>query len=103
LTPAEEPTQEPTVKAGLSQPARDGKFEFIVTKVAYGKRTVGRGNEFSRVTASGESCVVRVENIGNEARCFDDSSQFLFDQPSIWCRRVLSTLVKSWGEPSQIG
>jgi hypothetical protein len=71
----------PEKEAGLNQPVRDGKFEFTVTKVDCTKRTIG-SNQFSRATASGIFCVVtaKVENIGNEAQYFDDSSQFLFDQ-----------------------
>jgi hypothetical protein len=43
--PAEAPAG-PETKAGLNQPARDGKFEFTVTKVACGRRTVGT-NQFT--------------------------------------------------------
>jgi hypothetical protein len=80
-TTAEESAEEPAAKAGLNQPARDGKFEFTVTKIDCTKRTVG-SNEFTKTEASGVFCVtsVKVENIGKEAQYFDDSSQFLFDQ-----------------------
>jgi hypothetical protein len=79
--PGEQAPAEPDTKAGLNQPVRDGKFEFTVTKVACGRKTVG-SNEFTRATATGKFCVagVKVENIGNEAQDFHASSQFLYDQ-----------------------
>lgn len=66
--------------AKLNEPARDGKFEFIVSGVECGKPSVGT-NEYLTQQAQGQFCLVNVsvKNIGNEAQTFDSSSQYLFD------------------------
>jgi hypothetical protein len=59
--------------------ARDGKFEFIVNRVRCGVRSVG--GQYLNKTAQGQYCLisVRVRNIGNEQRTFEQSSQYLYD------------------------
>ena len=60
---------------GLNQPARDGKFEFTVTKMECGKPELGSGPLAKK--AQGQYCLVTVtvKNVGNEARTFDAGSQ----------------------------
>lgn len=67
------------VAAGLNQPARDGKFEFTVTKVQCGVAQVG--NELLNRKAQGQYCLVtvRVKNIGNEARTLAASNQYAYN------------------------
>jgi hypothetical protein len=64
-----------TTTYGLNQPARDGKFEFTVTKMECGKPELGSGILTKK--AQGQYCLftVAVKNIGNEARTFDAASQ----------------------------
>lgn len=59
----------------LGQPARDGTFEFVVTKVECGKPTAGADR--ATRTAQGQFCFVTViiKNVGVEARNFDAGSQ----------------------------
>jgi hypothetical protein len=65
--------------AGIGDPVRDGKFEFVVTEVETGVENVG--DEFLSEEAQGQFVLVHmtVENIGDEAQTFDGSAQFLFD------------------------
>lgn len=69
----------PAGAVGLNQPARDGKFEFTVTKVECGIAQVG--GEYLNKKAQGQFCLVNVtvKNIGNEARTFNDSSQYAYN------------------------
>lgn len=65
--------------AGIGTPVRDGKFEFIVTKVDPGVAKVG--NELIGKTAQGQFILVHVtvKNIGDVAQHFDGSNQKLID------------------------
>lgn len=67
----------PTI-AKLGQPVRDGKFEFVVSKVTCGRSRVG--DAYLNKTAQGQFCLVNmsVRNIGKEAQIFDGSSQKAF-------------------------
>jgi hypothetical protein len=64
---------------GLGDPARDGKFEFVVKSVSCGKTRVG--NSTFGEDAQGVFCQVKltVKNIGDKAQLFDGSSQKAFD------------------------
>jgi hypothetical protein len=64
---------------GLKQPVRDGKFEFVVSKVECGAKTLGEAPFASE--AQGEYCVVSltVKNIGNEAQMFSGSNQIAYN------------------------
>jgi hypothetical protein len=64
---------------GLGDPVRDGQFEFVVSSVDCGARSVGDG--IGRQPALGQFCLVglRVENTGREGRTFAGGQQFLFD------------------------
>jgi hypothetical protein len=64
---------------GLNQPARDGKFEFTVTKLECGIDQIG--DTLLNKKAQGQFCKVHVtvKNIGNEARTFDASNQYAYN------------------------
>lgn len=63
----------------LNQSARDGKFEFTVTKVQCGIAQVG--GEYFNERAQGQFCkvFVTVKNIGDEARTFSASNQYAYN------------------------
>lgn len=65
--------------AGLNEPARDGKFEFVVKGIECGKARVGSAN-FGK-DAQGQFCFVsiKVTNIGNEPQSLFGDNQKLFD------------------------
>ncbi len=88
-TPSAEPATTAAAPAGQAkpagktnakqgQPARDGKFEFVVTGVDYGKSQVG--DQYLNKQAQGQFVLVAVtvKNIGSDARTFDGSSQKAF-------------------------
>jgi hypothetical protein len=64
---------------GLNDPARDGKFEFTVTRVKCGATKVG--SSLLGEKAQGQYCLItlRVKNIGKEAQSFADSAQKAYD------------------------
>ncbi len=66
--------------AKLNEPARDGKFEFVVKAVECGKTTIGT-NEYVTKNAQGQFCLVtiNVKNIGDEAQGFFSSNQKLLN------------------------
>lgn len=61
--------------AGIGDPVRDGKFEFIVQKVKCGVGKVG--NNLLGERAQGQFCLVtvKVTNIGKEPQAFTDGAQ----------------------------
>lgn len=65
--------------ARMNQPVRDGKFEFVVTKVKCGVSKVGES--FLAKNAQGQYCLVTttVKNIGKEPQMLSDSGQKAFD------------------------
>lgn len=67
------------VPAGLNSPARDGKFEFTVTKVQCGVSSVG--DKLLNRKAQGQYCLVsvKVTNVGKEARTLAASSQYAYN------------------------
>lgn len=75
------PKKAPAAKkaAGIGDPVRDGKFEFTVTRVDCGKKTVG--DQYLNKAAQGQFCLVSVtvRNVGNEAQLFSGDSQKAFD------------------------
>ncbi|MFI7543072.1 DUF4352 domain-containing protein [Actinoplanes sp. NPDC049599] len=79
--PAKKTTAAPAPKAGpgLGDPVRDGKFEFVVSKVDCSKTKVG--STYLNKKAQGKFCQVsvKVKNIGKEAQYFDGSSQKAMD------------------------
>ena len=64
---------------GIGQPARDGKFEFVVSKMDCGISKIG--DQYLNRTAQGQFCKVSVtvKNIGNEPKMFTDSNQYAFN------------------------
>lgn len=68
-----------TVAGAMNTPAKDGKFEFTVTKLECGKTSVG--DSILAVKAQGQFCIVSVtvKNIAKEAQTFDGSSQKAYD------------------------
>lgn len=66
-------------QAGIGDPARDGKFEFAVSKMDCSKTKVG--DQYVNTKAQGKFCLVTltVRNIGDEAQLFDSSSQKALD------------------------
>lgn len=73
----------PATTVKLNEPARDGKFEFIIKGVECGKTTVGT-NEYLTKKAQGQFCLmtVNIKNIGNEAQGFFGSNQKLLNAQS---------------------
>ena len=65
---------------GIGDKVRDGKFEFVVTKVSH-RKSVGDTQFGLGETAQGTFTVIslRVTNIGSESQTLDDSSQYVFD------------------------
>lgn len=65
--------------AGLGDAVRDGKFEFVVSKVDCGKTRVG--GQYLNTTAQGQFCLVSlsIENIGDEPQSLFGDNQKLFD------------------------
>ena len=66
--------------AGIGSKVRDGKFQFVVTRVTHVK-SVGDTAQGLGDTAQGEYTVLNVivTNIGNQAQTLDDSSQYVYD------------------------
>jgi hypothetical protein len=69
-----------TAVPGIGSKVRDGKFEFVITKVTHAK-SVGDTSLGLGDTAQGRYVIlhIRVTNIGNEAQTLDDSSQYVYD------------------------
>jgi uncharacterized protein DUF4352 len=69
----------PKTGPGFGDPVRDGKFEFVVSKVDCSKSKVG--SQYLNKKAQGKFCQVSltVKNIGKEAQFFDGSSQKAMD------------------------
>jgi hypothetical protein len=80
-TAAEPEPEKTTTEAstGIGDPVKDGKFQFTVTKVACGKKSVG--SSLLNQKAQGQFCLItlKVKNIGDEAQMFAGSNQKAFD------------------------
>jgi Domain of unknown function (DUF4352) len=65
---------------GIGDEVRDGKFQFVITKVTHvksvGDTQLGMGD-----TAQGEYTIlhITVTNISNQPQTLDDSSQYVYD------------------------
>lgn len=66
-------------RAGIGDPVRDGKFEFVVTGVDCSRTTIG--SDLLNTKAQGKFCLVSVsvKNIGDEAQTFTGSNQKAYD------------------------
>jgi hypothetical protein len=64
----------------LGQPAADGKFRFVISRVSYAT-SVGDTADGLGETAQGRYTVlhIKVTNIGSESQTLDDSSQYVYD------------------------
>lgn len=67
-------------QARIGQPARDGKFQFTVTRVQPGVAQVGSADFGKKAQGQFVFVHVTVTNVGNEARTFDGSSQYAYDK-----------------------
>ena len=67
-------------QAKIGEAARDGKFEFTVTKMNCGQKTIGN-NEFLREEAQGEFCVMdlTIKNIGDEPQTLFADEQYVYN------------------------
>jgi hypothetical protein len=67
----------------IGQPARDGKFEFVVSKIDCGATKIGKG--VLAQTAQGVWCKVdlSVRNIGSEAQLFTGDAQKAIDAAGV--------------------
>jgi hypothetical protein len=63
---------------GIGSKARDGKFQFVITRVSHAKRV---GDSFLSQKAQGKYTVLHmvVTNIGSVAQTLDDSTQYVYD------------------------
>jgi len=66
--------------AGIGNPVRDGKFQFVITKVSH-RSSVGDTSLGIGTTAQGRFTELHltITNIGNQSQTLDDSSQYVFD------------------------
>ncbi len=74
----EAPAEEETL-AKIGEPARDGKFEFVVKGIECGQAAVG-SNQYLTATASGQFCSLNmsVQNIGDKSQTmFADNQKLL--------------------------
>lgn len=74
-----EKTEEKATTAKIGEPARDGKFEFTVTSIKCGEKSVG--DQYLNEKAQGEFCrlSLSIKNIGNEAQSLLSSDQKLLN------------------------
>lgn len=77
-SPAARPASPAARRAGLGQPARDGRFEFVVRRVVY-RETIGEGLLADDAQGRFVILYVDVRNIGAEAKTFGGSPQRLYD------------------------
>ncbi len=73
--PPTAPAPTTPVVAGLNTPARDGKFQFVVTSVDCGRKSVGAGPVSRK--AQGQYCLVglSVQNVGESGQLLLDGAQ----------------------------
>jgi Domain of unknown function (DUF4352) len=64
----------------IGQPAADGKFRFVITRVTY-RKSVGDTSLGLGETAQGRYTVlhIKVTNISNQSQTLDDSTQYVYD------------------------
>lgn len=74
-----EKTEEKVTTAKIGEPARDGKFEFTVTSIKCGEKSVG--DQYLNEKAQGEFCrlSLSIKNIGDEAQSLFSSDQKLIN------------------------
>jgi uncharacterized protein DUF4352 len=69
-----------TATAGIGDKVRDGKFQFVITRISHAK-SVGDVADGLGNTAQGEYTIlhITVTNIGSESQTLDDGSQYVYD------------------------
>lgn len=74
-----EKTEDKATTAKIGEPARDGKFEFTVTSIKCGEKSVG--DQYLNEKAQGEFCrlSLSIKNIGDEAQSLLSSDQKLLN------------------------
>lgn len=79
-SPSEDSSKGEAAQAKIGEAARDGKFEFTVTKMNCGQETIG-SNEFLREEAQGEFCVMdlTIKNIGDEPQTLFADEQYVYN------------------------
>jgi len=83
VTRAETP---PPSNAGIGDPVRDGKFEFVINSVECGLAEIVTNTEFNfKETPQGEFCIMDlvVSNIANEAQSFSYDDQKMFNSEGL--------------------
>jgi hypothetical protein len=76
---AKKENKTPTI-AKIGETARDGKFEFTVTKLECGKTSAGT-NQYLTKTPQGQYCFLSltIKNIGDVPQTLSSSSQYLYN------------------------
>lgn len=77
--PAEQKTEKKDGAPGVGSPVRDGKFEFTVTKVVTGKKSVGGEYLSEKAQGSYTLVYVTVKNIGDEPQTMFSDNQKVQD------------------------
>lgn len=74
-------TESTAETVGLNQPAKDGKFEFVVKNIECGKSSVSDSSGYLSKSAQGQYCflTISVKNIGDQQQMFIDSNQKLLN------------------------
>ncbi len=92
-------SQQPQL-AKIGQPARDGKFEFVVNSLKCGETTLSDSFGNVEATAQGQFCRVNisVKNISTVPYSFDETAQYLYG--SSGSKYSLSTEGTIWAQPS---
>ena len=64
--------------ATIGTPVRDGKFQFVVTRVSYARHV---GDQYVGKSAQGRYTIlhVTVKNISDQSQTLDDSTQYVYD------------------------
>ncbi|MEU8895157.1 DUF4352 domain-containing protein [Nocardia sp. NPDC048505] len=77
---ADAPAEPEAALPGLNTPVRDGKFEFVVTRIETGLGEIG-DNPYLQRKAQGSYTVVTmtIKNTSGKPQGFSPSSQYLFD------------------------
>lgn len=92
-------TKQPQL-AKIGQPARDGKFEFVVNSMKCGETTLSDGFGNVQATAQGQFCRfnVSVKDISTVPYSFDETAQYLYGPNG--SKYSLSTNGTIWAQPS---
>lgn len=86
--------------AKIGQPARDGKFEFVVNSIKCGETSLSDSFGNVEATAQGQFCRVNVsvKNISTVPYSFEETAQYLYGPDG--SKYSLSTEATIWAQPS---